>query len=215
MSCATRGPSRKSRRSDRSSSCETSRRASRGASSRRTSAGRTGSTRSVLRRNSPGSIPESSSRSIRRPRRSVPSEPRRSGLRRGRSSSGPRRPRTYRASRRRARRINGRRGFDRADDGGPGLPSPGRPLGRGSRGGMHHPPPWGGGERQDELLLAARAERRPRGTQGDLHRHGRRLPRAAASDLRDDFELVAKNILFSEPYSFEEQEKLIEKAVKL
>src|SRR5947209_17044167 len=31
----------------------------------------------------------------------------------------------------------------------------------------------------------------------------------------DDFELVAKNILFSEPYSFEEQEKLIEKAVKL
>ena len=31
----------------------------------------------------------------------------------------------------------------------------------------------------------------------------------------DDFDLVAKNILFSEPYSFEEQEKLIEKAVKL
>ncbi len=31
----------------------------------------------------------------------------------------------------------------------------------------------------------------------------------------DDFEVVAKNILFSEPYSFEEQEKLIEKAVKL
>src|SRR5439155_1434754 len=28
------------------------------------------------------------------------------------------------------------------------------------------------------------AERRPRGTQGDLHRHGRRLPRAAAADLR-------------------------------
>src|SRR5881392_2164982 len=31
----------------------------------------------------------------------------------------------------------------------------------------------------------------------------------------DDFEVVAKNILFSEPYSFEEQEKFIEKAVKL
>ena len=31
----------------------------------------------------------------------------------------------------------------------------------------------------------------------------------------EDFELVAKNILFSEPYSFEEQENLIEKAVKL
>ncbi len=31
----------------------------------------------------------------------------------------------------------------------------------------------------------------------------------------DDFELVAKNILFSEPYSFEEQESLIEKAVKI
>jgi DNA repair protein RadB len=31
----------------------------------------------------------------------------------------------------------------------------------------------------------------------------------------DDFDVVAKNILFSEPYSFEEQEKLIEKAVKL
>ena len=31
----------------------------------------------------------------------------------------------------------------------------------------------------------------------------------------DDFGLVAKNILFSEPYSFEEQENLIEKAVKL
>ena len=31
----------------------------------------------------------------------------------------------------------------------------------------------------------------------------------------DDFEVVAKNILFSEPYSFEEQENLIEKAVKL
>jgi DNA repair protein RadB len=31
----------------------------------------------------------------------------------------------------------------------------------------------------------------------------------------DDYEVVAKNILFSEPYSFEEQEKLIEKAVKM
>src|SRR3990172_12699561 len=31
----------------------------------------------------------------------------------------------------------------------------------------------------------------------------------------DDFELVARNILFSEPYSFEEQENLIEKATKL
>jgi DNA repair protein RadB len=31
----------------------------------------------------------------------------------------------------------------------------------------------------------------------------------------DDFEVVARNILFSEPYSFEEQESLIEKAVKL
>lgn len=31
----------------------------------------------------------------------------------------------------------------------------------------------------------------------------------------DDFEVVLKNILFSEPYSFEEQENLIEKAVKL
>jgi DNA repair protein RadB len=31
----------------------------------------------------------------------------------------------------------------------------------------------------------------------------------------EDFELVAKNILFSEPYSFEEQEALIEKAVKI
>src|SRR5438445_12961007 len=31
----------------------------------------------------------------------------------------------------------------------------------------------------------------------------------------DDFEVVAKNILFSEPYSFDEQEVLIEKAVKL
>ena len=31
----------------------------------------------------------------------------------------------------------------------------------------------------------------------------------------DEFELVAKNVLFSEPYSFEEQENLIEKAVKL
>jgi DNA repair protein RadB len=31
----------------------------------------------------------------------------------------------------------------------------------------------------------------------------------------DDFDLVARNILFSEPYSFEEQENLIEKAVKL
>jgi len=31
----------------------------------------------------------------------------------------------------------------------------------------------------------------------------------------EDFDLVLKNILFSEPYSFEEQENLIEKAVKL
>jgi len=31
----------------------------------------------------------------------------------------------------------------------------------------------------------------------------------------DEFEIVAKNVLFSEPYSFEEQETLIEKAVKL
>ncbi|HYS72515.1 MAG TPA: DNA repair and recombination protein RadB [Thermoplasmata archaeon] len=31
----------------------------------------------------------------------------------------------------------------------------------------------------------------------------------------DDFDVVAVNILFSEPYSFEEQEKLIEKAVKM
>ena len=31
----------------------------------------------------------------------------------------------------------------------------------------------------------------------------------------EDFEIVAKNILFSEPYSFEEQENLIEKAVKI
>ncbi len=31
----------------------------------------------------------------------------------------------------------------------------------------------------------------------------------------EDFDLVAKNILFSEPYSFEEQESLIEKAVKI
>ncbi len=31
----------------------------------------------------------------------------------------------------------------------------------------------------------------------------------------DDFEIVAKNILFSEPYDFEEQEELIEKAVKI
>src|SRR5207249_4907215 len=31
----------------------------------------------------------------------------------------------------------------------------------------------------------------------------------------DDFDVVAKNILFSEPYSFEEQEKRIEEAVKL
>jgi len=31
----------------------------------------------------------------------------------------------------------------------------------------------------------------------------------------DDFELVARNILFSEPYSFDEQENLIEKAAKL
>ena len=31
----------------------------------------------------------------------------------------------------------------------------------------------------------------------------------------DDFELVAKNILFSEPYDLEEQEKLIDKAIKI
>ena len=31
----------------------------------------------------------------------------------------------------------------------------------------------------------------------------------------DDFDVVAKNILFSEPYSFEEQEKRIEEAVKV
>ncbi|HKW42683.1 MAG TPA: DNA repair and recombination protein RadB [Thermoplasmata archaeon] len=31
----------------------------------------------------------------------------------------------------------------------------------------------------------------------------------------DDYDVVAKNILFSEPYSFEEQEKLIDKAVKM
>src|SRR5207245_1711655 len=31
----------------------------------------------------------------------------------------------------------------------------------------------------------------------------------------DDFDVVVKNILFSEPYSFEEQEKRIEEAVKL
>src|SRR2546422_11191489 len=31
----------------------------------------------------------------------------------------------------------------------------------------------------------------------------------------DDFEVVAKNTLFSEPYSFDEQEILIEKAVKI
>lgn len=31
----------------------------------------------------------------------------------------------------------------------------------------------------------------------------------------DDFEVVVRNILFSEPYTFEEQESLIEKAVKL
>jgi len=31
----------------------------------------------------------------------------------------------------------------------------------------------------------------------------------------DDFEVVAKNILFSEPYSFDEQEVLIEKAAKI
>jgi len=31
----------------------------------------------------------------------------------------------------------------------------------------------------------------------------------------DDFDVVAKNILFSEPYSFDEQEQLIEKAVKI
>lgn len=31
----------------------------------------------------------------------------------------------------------------------------------------------------------------------------------------DDFELVAKNILFSEPYNLEEQEKLIDKAIKI
>ncbi len=31
----------------------------------------------------------------------------------------------------------------------------------------------------------------------------------------EDFDLVVKNILFSEPYSFEEQEKLIDKAAKL
>ena len=31
----------------------------------------------------------------------------------------------------------------------------------------------------------------------------------------EDFEVVAKNILFSEPYNFEEQESLIEKAVKI
>ena len=31
----------------------------------------------------------------------------------------------------------------------------------------------------------------------------------------EDFEVVAKNILFSEPYSFDEQEQLIEKAVKI
>src|SRR5213592_3753422 len=31
----------------------------------------------------------------------------------------------------------------------------------------------------------------------------------------DDFDVVAKNTLFSEPYSFDEQEVLIEKAVKI
>src|SRR3972149_1458771 len=31
----------------------------------------------------------------------------------------------------------------------------------------------------------------------------------------DDFEVTAKNILFSEPYSFEEQERLIDKAIKI
>lgn len=31
----------------------------------------------------------------------------------------------------------------------------------------------------------------------------------------DDFEVVVRNILFSEPYSFEEQENLIDKAAKL
>ncbi len=31
----------------------------------------------------------------------------------------------------------------------------------------------------------------------------------------DDFEVIAKNILFSEPYSFEEQERLIDKAIKI
>ncbi len=31
----------------------------------------------------------------------------------------------------------------------------------------------------------------------------------------EDFEVVAKNILFSEPYTFDEQDQLIEKAVKI
>ncbi len=31
----------------------------------------------------------------------------------------------------------------------------------------------------------------------------------------EDFEVVAKNILFSEPYSFDEQEELIDKAIKI
>src|SRR5207245_503199 len=59
--------------------------------------------------------------------------------------------------------------------------------GRGSRGRLHHAAARGGGERQDELLLAARPERRPRGSQGDLHRHGGRVPRPPPADVRRRF----------------------------
>src|SRR5437016_11662244 len=41
-----------------------------------------------------------------------------------------------------------------------------------------------GGQRQDELLSPTRTKRRPGGTQGDLHRHGGRVARTLATDLR-------------------------------
>src|SRR3989449_1264197 len=179
------------------------------------SGARSASTRSGSRRRSNAWSPARSSRSIRSPRKRGPCGPRRKTGPRTRSSCGPRTGRTCRSFRRRVRSLKGRGDFVHAMKVALGCRALDDLLGGGVEEGcitlLHGE---AGSGKTNFCLQLARNVVRAGHKVIYIDTEGVSLDRLQQI-CGDDFDVVVKNILFSEPYSFEEQEKLIDKAVKL
>src|SRR5947199_9256051 len=172
---------------------------------------RSASTQSGSRRRSNTWTPAKSARSIRSPRKRGPSaRHRRTGLY-ARSSCGPKTARSCPSFRRRLRRLNGSGHFVQSMKVAMGCRAlddlPGGGVEEGCITLLHGE---AGSGKTNFCLQLARNVVRGGHKVIYIDTEGVSLERLRQI-CGDDFEVVAKNILFSEPYSFEEQEKFIEK----